>query len=70
MSFKQILIDCIPPAYYSDGTEAKCLLFRICNLFDVDPQSYTEKKEVKSDYNFIKDWTDKKKSKNNQKDNK
>jgi len=47
MGIKQALIDCIPPAYYEDGTEAKCMIFRICNMFDVDPQSYKIVKETK-----------------------
>ncbi len=40
MSLRQVLRECIPPAQYSNGKEAKCWLFKICNMFDVDPESY------------------------------
>jgi len=39
--------DYIPIAYYSDGTESKCLIYKICNMFDIDPQSYMIVKEPK-----------------------
>ena len=47
MSLKQKLKECIPPAYYSDGTEAKCMWYKIFNMFDLDPQSYIIDKEKK-----------------------
>lgn len=47
MNLKQKLIECIPPAYYEDGTEAKCWIFKICNMFDVDSQSFKEVKKEK-----------------------
>jgi len=53
MSLKQKLLECIPDAYYSDGRKAKCMLFRICNMFDIDSQSF---KEVK-----VKEYVDGKK---------
>lgn len=31
---KQFLIEKIPHGKYSDGTESKCILYNICNLFD------------------------------------
>jgi len=40
MTLKEMLLECIPPAYYSDGTKATCLKFRIFNMFDVDSQSF------------------------------
>ena len=40
MGLKQMLQECIPPAYYSNGIEAKCMWFRVFNMFDIDPQSY------------------------------
>ena len=39
-SLKQRLKECVPPAYYSDGREAKCMWFKVFNMFDIDPQSY------------------------------
>jgi len=27
--------DYIPTAYYSDGTESKCWIYKICDMFDV-----------------------------------
>ena len=45
MGLRQKLSDLIPEAYYSDGTESKCSIFKICNMFDVDPQSYKIVKE-------------------------
>jgi len=64
MGIKQTLLDCIPPAFYENGTEAKCLTFRICNMFDVDPQSYKIVKESSNmeenkefgNYNFLEKW--------------
>jgi len=59
----------IPTAYYSDGTESKCWIYKICNMFDIDPQSYMIVKERKdmrkvdedaANYNFIKNWVSKK----------
>ena len=48
MNLKQKLMECVPPAYYADGTEAKCMIFKICNMFDIDSQSFKEVKEKKS----------------------
>lgn len=45
MGIKQKLIDCIPDAYYSDGTKADCIVYKICNMFDIDRQSYVEDKK-------------------------
>lgn len=42
MGIKQTLISCIPPAYYSNGIEAKCMLFRVCNMFDIDSHSFKQ----------------------------
>ena len=42
MGIKQTLMNCIPPAYYENGVEAKCMVFRICNMFDIDSQSFKE----------------------------
>ncbi len=61
MGIKQVLLDCIPPAYYEDGTEAKCWIYKVCNMFDVDPQSYKIVKESNNmeedpefgNYNFL-----------------
>lgn len=39
MGIKQQILSCIPDAYYSDGTKANCLFFKICNMFDVDRES-------------------------------
>ena len=47
MNLKQSLIECIPPAYYSNGEEATCLTFRIFNMFDVDSQIFKQVKEKK-----------------------
>jgi len=46
-SLKQRLKECIPPAYYPDGTEAKCMWYKVFNMFDIDPQSYIIDKEKK-----------------------
>ena len=46
MGIKASLIECIPDAYYSDGTKATCLIYRIFNMFDVDSQSFKEDKKV------------------------
>ena len=48
MSLKQALLECIPDAYYSDGRKAECMLFRICNMFDVDSQSFKEGREERN----------------------
>ena len=61
MGIKQSLLECIPDAYYSDGTKANCLIFKICNMFDVDSQSFkevSEKKnmEIKSRKQAIEDY--------------
>lgn len=45
MGIKQTLLDCIPDAYYSDGTKANCVMYKICNMFDIDKQSYVENKK-------------------------
>lgn len=47
MRLKQKLLECIPPARYSNGTEAKCMWFKIFNMFDLDPESYIVDKEKK-----------------------
>ena len=39
-SLRQRLKECVPPAYYSDGREAKCMWYKLFNMFDIDPQSY------------------------------
>jgi len=39
MGLKEKLEEFIPDAYYSDGTKAECLIFKICNLFDIDHKS-------------------------------
>lgn len=44
-NFTQGLKECIPPAYYPDGTEAKCMWYKVFNMFDLDPQSYIIDKE-------------------------
>jgi len=55
MGIKQALESFIPAAYYENGQESKCMIFKICNLFDVDSASYgvmipkdtiTNKKEI------------------------
>ena len=55
-SLKQKLKECIPPAYYSDGREAKCMWYKVFNMFDIDPQSYIIDKEEKgmAEFNIIK----------------
>ena len=40
MRLKQMLQECIPPAYYSNGNQAKCMWYRVFNMFDTDPDSY------------------------------
>ena len=47
MGIKQALLECIPDAYYSDGTKANCIIFKVWNMLDIDPQSYKEVKEKK-----------------------
>ena len=44
MSLKVSLLKWIPDAYYENGTEAKCIWYRIFNMFDVDSQSFKEVK--------------------------
>ena len=39
-SLRQRLKECVPPAYYSDGKQAKCMWFKVFNMFDTDPESY------------------------------
>lgn len=51
MKIKYKLQECIPNAYYSNGTESKCLIYRIFNMFDIDSQSF---KEVKIKVNMDK----------------
>lgn len=61
MRIKQILQECVPDAYYSNGIKSTCLVYKICNMFDIDSQSFKEVKEKKnmensfkeSDYKFI-----------------
>ncbi len=33
---KDSLQDCIPDAYYSDGTKSHCWYYKIFNMFDVN----------------------------------
>ncbi len=40
MNLKQSLMECVPDAYYSDGTKATCFMFKIFNMFDIDSQSF------------------------------
>ena len=47
MRIKQSLIKLIPPAYYSNGKESNCAVYRICNMFDINSQSFKEVKEKK-----------------------
>lgn len=48
MGIKQQILSCIPDAYYSDGTKATCMTFRIYNMFDVaNSDSFKEVKEKK-----------------------
>ncbi len=47
MRIKQSLIELIPPAYYSNGEESKCTIFKICNMFDVNSQGFKQVKEKK-----------------------
>ena len=64
MRIKQILQECIPDAYYSNGVKSTCLMYKICNMFDIDSQSFKEVKEKKimenddykndSDYGFMR----------------
>lgn len=64
MKIKQVLREYIPDAYYSDGTKSTCLMYKICNMFDIDSQSFKEVKEKKnmesndykndSDYGFMR----------------
>jgi len=69
MKIKHKLQECIPTAYYSDGTEAKCWLYKICNMFDVNNQSFKQvkirndigKKKTKSVYDLMAKWADSKK---------
>lgn len=56
MNLKQKLEEFIPPAYYSNGTESKCLRYKILNMLDIDPQSY---KEVKEERNMDNEITNK-----------
>lgn len=35
MGIKSILYECIPDAYYSDGSKSECTFYKICNLFDI-----------------------------------
>ena len=42
MRIKQSLIKLIPPAYYSNGKESNCAVYRICNMFDINSQSFKE----------------------------
>ncbi len=67
MTLKQSILDCIPPAYYEDGTEAKCWIYKICDMFDVNSQSFKVVKETKDmveneyhpdfgKYNFLDGW--------------
>ena len=48
MRIRQSLMELIPPAYYSNGKESKCTIFRICNMFDVNSQSFKQVEEKKS----------------------
>ncbi len=54
-SLRQRLKECVPPAYYSNGTEAKCMWYKVFNMFDIDPQSYIIDKEKKG--MKISGWT-------------
>lgn len=47
MTLKQAFLECIPEAYYENGTEAKCIWYRIFNMFDIDSQSFKEVKDKK-----------------------
>lgn len=47
MGLRQKLKECVPPAYYSNGVEAKCMWYKVFNMFDLDPQSYIIDKEKK-----------------------
>lgn len=40
MGIKTYLKSCVPNAYYSDGTLATCMIYKIFNMFDIDPQSF------------------------------
>ena len=51
MNLKKTLVECIPPAYYSDGRKATCMMFRIFNMFDIDSYSF---KQVKIKENMDK----------------
>lgn len=46
MSLKQSIINCIPDAYYSNGTKATCMTFKIFNMFDIDSHSFKAVKEI------------------------
>jgi len=50
MEIKHILQECVPTAYYSDGTEAKCWIYKICDMFDINSQSFKQA-ESKDDMN-------------------
>jgi len=32
---KRFLEDVLPDANYSDGTESRCIFYRVCNVFDI-----------------------------------
>lgn len=51
--------DYIPVSYYSDGTESKCWIYRICDMFDV---SFSYKNSFKA-VTRIKNMDEKKESK-------
>lgn len=48
MELKQKLVSLLPEAYYSDGTKSECALFCICNMFDVDSDSFKQVKEKRN----------------------
>ncbi len=48
MGIRQMLQEWIPDAYYSDGKKSECTLYKICNMFDVDRESFKEVKEERN----------------------
>jgi hypothetical protein len=44
MALKKALLECIPDAYYENGTKVECIWYKIFNMFDVDRQSFKEGK--------------------------
>lgn len=59
MGLRQKLNELISEAYYEDGIPSECTLFKICNMFDVNSESFKEVKEKKGMENKEESKSDK-----------